>query len=163
MTGLNNKPILVIGIGNPLLSDDGVGLQLLENISKKSNELSDDIEYIDGGTQGIALLGRIANRKAILFLDAIAMGDSPGTIHELTGDEVLKHKSEKTTAHESGAADILRTAMLTGDLPASVHIIGIEPEELKTSIGLSEKVQNSLAMAEERIISCLESILDNLK
>ncbi len=163
MIGLNNKPILVLGIGNPLLSDDGVGLQLLENISKKSNQFSDKIEFMDGGTQGIALLGRIADRKAILFLDAVARGEAPGTVHELTGDEILNYKSENNSAHESGVPAILQTAMLTGDLPEKVFVIGIEPDELKTYIGLSKKVTQSLDDAEKKVVSRLNMLLESIE
>jgi len=149
-------PLLVIGIGNPLLSDDGVGLQLLEKIENRiDNEL---VEFIDGGTQGIALLGRLENRQAIIFLDAVSLDAKPGTVHYLSKDEVLSIDNKQTTAHEGNATQILKTALLTGDLPENIFVIGIEPEKLKTEIGLSETVSNALP----ETIKLIENTIHNL-
>ena len=145
MTGLSKvKPILVLGIGNPLLSDDGVGLRLLELTEQYFDENDSTIEFLDGGTQGIALIGYLSERKSIIILDAVSNNQKPGTIHQLSGNDLLSYKSSKSTAHESSATDIIKTALLTGDLPESVSIIGIEPEKLNTSIGLSNTVDSKL-------------------
>jgi hydrogenase maturation protease len=153
-------PLLVIGIGNPLLSDDGVGLQLLEKIEDKIENNS--VEFIDGGTQGIALLGRLENRQAIIFLDAVSLDAQPGTVHFLSKDEVLSIDSKQTTAHEGNATQILKTALLTGDLPDNIFVIGIEPEKLKTDIGLSETVANSLPKALELIETTINKLLKEI-
>jgi hydrogenase maturation protease len=151
------SPLLVIGIGNPLLSDDGVGLQLLKKIEKKFG--SNLVEFIDGGTQGIALLGRLENRKAIIFLDAVSLDAPHGTIHYLSKDEVLSIDSKQTTAHEGNATQILKTALLTGDLPENIFVIGIEPEKLNTDIGLSETVTKAIPDAIELIESTINRLL----
>jgi hydrogenase maturation protease len=153
-------PLLVIGIGNPLLSDDGVGLQLLEKIDEKFDH--DSVEFIDGGTQGIALLGRLENRQAIIFLDAVSLDAKPGTVHYLSKEEVLSIDSKQTTAHEGNATQILKTALLTGDLPKNISVIGIEPEKLKTDIGLSETVTNALPEALELIENTINKILKEI-
>src|SRR5271169_2822928 len=92
-------PILVLGLGNLLLSDDGVGLRLLEELARET--WSDDVEFVDGGTQGLALLPYLSERQAVMVLDAIGLGAEPGTLHILRGDDVRQlHGQRSETAHE---------------------------------------------------------------
>ena len=74
-------PILVLGIGNTLLMDDGVGVLLVEEFRCLSSLPADEVEFLDGGTQGLALLGRMAGRRALVILDAVNLGATPGTVH----------------------------------------------------------------------------------
>lgn len=159
MNGKENQlPILVLGIGNLLLSDDGAGLALLEELRKETRDPR--VEFIDGGTQGLALLNRISGRKFVLFVDAVARGATPGAIHTMTGEEVLAGSPSGTTAHETGARELLAAAMLTGDMPEAVRIVGIEPESFDTSIGLSRRVQSVLPEAVAQARSILNSFLN---
>ena len=144
-------PILVLGLGNLLLHDDAVGLRLLEMLTEGVGTSDGRIEYVDGGTQGIALLGQLANRQALIVLDAVANKADPGTIHILSKDEVLASGAGGgSTSHESSAGELLRTALLVGDLPEKIAVVGIEPDEVKTGIGLSPEVEKSLALAATR-------------
>ena len=153
----NILPILVLGIGNTLLSDDGAGLALLEELQKEN--WNGKVEFVDGGTQGLALLNRIGGRRLVLFVDAVARGAEPGTVHTMTGEEVMAGPASGTTAHETGARELLAAAMLTGDLPEQVRVVGIEPESLHTSVGLSHRVQSSLSEAAAQARSILNSFL----
>jgi hydrogenase maturation protease len=72
--------VLVLGLGNPLLSDDGAGLVLLERV-RDSGDWSDRVEWVDGGTQGIALLGVLSGRRIAIILDAVESDEPPGTVH----------------------------------------------------------------------------------
>jgi hydrogenase maturation protease len=133
-------------VGNLLLQDDGVGLRLLEALSGR--RLGDDVELVDGGTQGLALLGYLAGRQCAVILDAVALGDRPGKVHILraTGIERLQaHRS--STSHESNALELLALARLVGDAPRQIVIIGIEPESIQTGIGLSARVAAALPEA----------------
>lgn len=150
-------PLLVVGIGNPLLSDDGVGLQLLEKLQEKFD--NPDIEFVDGGTMGIALLGRLENRKGIIFLDAIALKATPGTVHILSKKEIFDIKTRQTTAHEGNAAEILKTAALLGDIPEQIYVAGLEPDELKTKIGLSTIVEKALSNGVTEIEKLIKSVI----
>jgi hydrogenase maturation protease len=148
MNGSNGtSPILVLAIGNRLLSDDGVGLDILE-LLQNDYKWDSRIEFVDGGTQGLALLNRLEDRRSVIFLDAVALRADPGTIHLLYGDEITGDSdTSPKTAHGSGAAELLAAAQLLGDLPDRIHVIGVEPEKLETSIGLSDSVQASLPNA----------------
>ncbi len=147
-TGTSLAPILVVGLGNPLLADDGLGLRLLSMLADSEKHPVTLVEYLDGGTQGIALLGRLGGREAILFLDAISRGDPPGTVHRLDATQIFGlGKKAINTAHEGGVAEILRTMTLTNDVPKHVAAIGIEPKVLSSRVGLSPRVESSLPAA----------------
>ena len=145
--------VVVLGLGNLLLSDDGLGLRLLEALAAEGW----GAEFLDGGTQGLALLAYLARRRALIILDAVALGAPPGTVHVLRGDSIAAHHA--VTAHGSNALELLAAARLLGDLPPSVTIIGIEPDCLRTGIGLSPAVEAALPQALARARAVLEAAL----
>lgn len=152
-------PVVVVGLGNILLADDGVGPRLLDIVRQYEHGHNGSVEYIDGGTQGLALLGRLTNRRAIIFLDAISAGSEPGTIHTWTAKRILqKEFSGSTTAHESSAAELLRALLLTDGLPETVIAIGVEPAETSTSVGLSRVVERALSEA----AYCADTIIQSI-
>jgi len=127
--------------------DDGAGQELLTHLERNSPEWDSQVEFVDGGTQGLALLGQFDGRKAVILLDAIRLGEKPGTVHVLTGSEVVCMAGRAGTAHEGGAPQILAALQLLGDMPQQVVVIGLEPERIETGIGLSTSVQTSLEAA----------------
>jgi hydrogenase maturation protease len=159
----DSTKILILGIGNPLLSDDGVGLRLLEEIQSNLSHLSDKIDFVDGGTQGMMLLGFLDNRPAAVLLDAIQLGASPGTVHILDAEDLLNFKGSKPISpHEGGAPELIKLSLALGELPPKVIVIGIEPEILTTNIGLSETIEKSIPEALAIIKKQIEEILRNL-
>lgn len=150
-------PVLVLGLGNLLLRDDGVGLALLEALRER---VGDDprVEMVDGGTQGIALVGLLAGRRAALLLDAVARGEAPGTVHVV--DDVEESMPPRaSTAHEGNAGDLLRVADLIGDRPGTVAVVGIEPAVVRTGTGLSRAVREALPAAVDAALAALEGTL----
>jgi hydrogenase maturation protease len=149
-------PVLVLGLGNILLGDDGVGIALLAQVRELYSDVA-EVECMDGGTQGLALLGHLSGRKALVLLDAFSEGRAPGEISVLAKAEILRIRSTQgTTAHEGNAGELLAAAQLIGDLPAQVFLIGVEPERLRTEIGLSPTVSAALPMA----LGCVQEIVD---
>jgi hydrogenase maturation protease len=154
-----SKPILVLGLGNVLLGDDGVGPALLEELVARSGESSPAVEFVDGGTQGLALLGLIANRRALVILDALGTGEAPGTVSVLTGStEISGPKECGCSAHECNAVELLSAAALLGDLPERLYVVGVQPESVCTRLGLSVVVQKSMDVALEKT----QQIVDQL-
>jgi hydrogenase maturation protease len=140
-------PILVLGLGNLLLQDDGVGLRLLELLERNS-DCGPRVEFIDGGTQGLALLPYLENRRALLVLDAIGLAAAPGTVHRITREQFERFRARRvSTAHEGNALDLLATARMLGDETGDIVVIGIEPARVSTGIGLSPQVEASLPTA----------------
>jgi len=158
-----NSKILVLGIGNPLLSDDGVGLRLLEETQNSLSHLNNKIDFVDGGTQGMMLMGFLDNRPAAVLLDAIQLGASPGTVHILDADDLLNYKgSNQISPHEGGAPELIKLSHTLGELPQKVVVIGVEPDILTTNIGLSETIEKSipktLAIIKEQILKILQDL-----
>ena len=149
ISGLADRPpVLVLGLGNLLLGDDGLGLELLAEMSKNAVLWGDQVAFVDGGTQGLMLLEEISGRPAVLILDAVDRGAGPGTVHALRDGAVTECPvSRSTTAHEGNAGELLAAAALLGDSPQEVAVIGVQPERVATGIGLSETVQKSLRPA----------------
>jgi hydrogenase maturation protease len=129
------------------MADDGAGQEILAAIQSTASEWGGQVELVDGGTQGLALLGKFEGRKAVVFLDAVRLGDKAGAVHLFTGAELLGMGGRSTTAHEGSAPDILKALHLLGDTPPEVVLIGIEPEKLQIGIGLSREVRAAIPVA----------------
>jgi hydrogenase maturation protease len=148
---------VVLALGNTLLRDDGVGVEILHALEREAAELGGAVEFVDGGTQGLALLGVLSGRRAAVILDAVALGAAPGTVHVLSADEAGRVRSRRsTTAHEGNAGELLATARLLGDLPERTMVVGIEPQEVCTGVGLSDAVARSVPEA----VECARRVLE---
>lgn len=153
------KPILVLGLGNVLLQDDGFGPTLVDHL-RQTWPNDDDIDFVDGGTVGLGLLSLFAERQAIVILDAFATGQPPGTVvvvEDLPWDEA--GSAPGRSAHEGNAAALLAVAALTGDLPPRLSVIGVEPERIATGLGLSPTVAAALPEAERQSRRLLQTLL----
>jgi hydrogenase maturation protease len=152
-----DAPLLVLGVGNALLTDDAAGLVMLEELARDAGN-DDAVEYVDGGTQGLALMGWLSGRKALVLLDAVSLGSAPGTLHVLRFPFV--HPMPRaTTAHEGSGAELLRFAALLGELPEQAWIIGIEAGSVRTGIGLSAAVTAAIP----RAVTAVRGLISNLK
>lgn len=158
-SGAGPTPILVLGLGNMLLSDDGVGPALLEQLVSSEARWDGQVEFLDGGTQGLALLGHLSGRRALIIVDALKMGAPPGTVHRLTLPELRGvSPGRASSGHESNAGELLAAAQLLDELPDRLFVVGVEPEQTTTGIGLSPAVQEALPVASDQV-SCLLSQL----
>jgi hydrogenase maturation protease len=158
-------PVLVLGLGNLLLEDDGVGLRLVEDLAKAS-AFGDGVEFVDGGTQGLALLPCLDGRSAVLVLDAIGLGQKPGTVHVLRegspcGSMEQIRARRASTAHEGNALELFQTARMLGHDFAEVAVVGMEPANLRTGIGLSPEVEASVPEALAHAQQILEEMVQS--
>ena len=141
------SPVLVLGVGNTLMSDDGVGVRLMQYLRESEPTLA-GVEFLDAGTLSFVLLPRIQDCGALLILDAAQLGEPPGTYRSLVGpgmDEFLK--SARCSVHEVGIRDLLDLARLTGSLPARRGFVGIQPGETGWGEQLSPAVAAALPAA----------------
>jgi len=156
---LDPAPVLVLGLGNVLLGDDGVGPVLLDRVRESFSGV-EEVECLDGGTQGLALLGRLAGRKTLVLLDAFSAGKAPGEVSVLAKSELLGVGTlRSTTAHEGNAGELLAAANLLGELPEQVFLVGLQPERLRTEFGLSPGVAAAIPAAVERACEIVEKAL----
>lgn len=136
-----------MGLGNLLLSDDAVGLQLLKNLSWELGD-TEDVDFVDGGTQGLALLPYLSERRSVLILDAVKLGAEPGTVHVLRDDDVVRIPARHAeTSHEGNGLELLAIAHLIGERWQQIVVVGVEPAQVRTGIGLTPEVTAGAAHA----------------
>lgn len=134
---------LVLGIGNVLLKDEGVGIRAVEELERRY-QLPDEVEVLDGGTSGIELLSYVADRDHLIIIDAIKSGKAPGTVVRVEGEDVPATFQLRITPHQLGLSDLLAAAELTDELPGTLVLFGVEPKSMEMVLGLTEEVQASL-------------------
>jgi hydrogenase maturation protease len=134
---------LVIGLGNPLMGDDGIGLAALERLAAHWH-LPPTIELLDGGTWGLNLLHRIEATGQVLFLDAVRAGRGPGDLIELDRCEVSRRLDIKLSPHQIDLREVLALAEWRGALPSRLSCLGLEPDSVELRAGLSPAVSGRL-------------------
>ena len=133
----------MLGMGNLLLEDEGLGVRALE-ILQQRYEIPPEVELLDGGTTGMGLLDDISEREHLIVLDAVQTGDPPGTLVRLAGDDVPVYFSMRISPHQLGLSDVLATLELSGEKPAEVVVLGLVPQSLEMSLELSELIAEKL-------------------
>ena len=141
--------IAVVGIGNNLLTDDGAGIHTLERFAAGNSD--NDVECLDGGTVGLALLDRLANLHGLVALDAMILGKEPGTVTVLQGEAMDEHlRNQHGSVHEVGLSDLMDALRLRGELPANRALIGIEPADMNWGTEPTESVAAAVPEAAAR-------------
>jgi hydrogenase maturation protease len=134
-------PVTVLGVGNPIMGDDGAGPQLLTMLASERHD--DRIEYVDGGTGGMELVPVVQEATRLLILDAVA-GPVPGGVVHLTGDQIPRMLAAKLSPHQVGLLDVLSAVRLLGHEPDRLEVVGVVPESVDLRIGLSASVADAL-------------------
>jgi hydrogenase maturation protease len=130
---------LVLGLGNLLCGDDGLGVVALERLRRRF-ALPDDVSLVDGGTLGLALLPTLEEAEAVWILDAVAADAPPGAQVALAGEDVEPALRERLSPHQIGVADLLDAMHWRGTWPARVRVLGLVPERIELERGLSPAV-----------------------
>ena len=139
MMSLDPKPILILGIGNILLKDEGVGVHTANKMMEM--DLPPDVEVMDGGTMGLNLLYYIEGRKKVIVIDTVLVGDPPGTIYRFTDESLVDNKPMLRTAHGIDFSDVIKTSKMLGTKPEEIVFIGIEPESLDEGLELTPTIE----------------------
>jgi len=134
--------IVVLGVGNLLLRDEGVGIHLIEKLRKMG--VAEGVELIDGGTSILDLLPRVEDVSKLIVVDAIKLGGEPGRTYRIFVDDFLLQGIEGITSlHQMGVVQTLALTRKMGMLPPTV-IIGIEPKEITYGLELSPEVEREM-------------------
>lgn len=128
----NGKPILVLGLGNTLLSDDGVGIHVLGALRERGFAGEHNgIHLRDGGTLGLTLLPDIEDASALIVVDAAMMGQAPGAVGVFEGEAMDRQLAgKKFSVHEVALSDLMDAAAFMGRRPEKRALVGIQPQEL---------------------------------
>ncbi len=142
--GQNNKnsapspSILILGIGNILLGDEGVGVRVIEAMSEI--KMPDNVELMDGGTASMDILGNLDSEIKVIIIDAVQGGGEPGTIYRFTPKDIQSPKPVFTSLHQIGLLETLSELEMVGRPPLNIVIFGIEPKNLEWGLELSPEI-----------------------
>lgn len=154
--------ILIIGMGNVLMQDEGVGVRAVEELESRYH-IPDEVVLMDGGTTGTELLAPMRNKTHLIVADAVNTGDKPGTLVRLADEEVPAFFQTKISNHQLGLSDLLALLQMSGDAPQHVTIIGMVPHYLENKLGLSPEADAGLPKMVEMLAAELNKLGIELK
>ncbi|MFZ5485198.1 MAG: HyaD/HybD family hydrogenase maturation endopeptidase [Pseudomonadota bacterium] len=135
--------IVVLGVGNILLTDEGVGVRAIEQLAERY-QIPPEVELLDGGTSAMELLDDLANCDLLIIADCVRAGKAPGTLLRLQDEEIPALFRTKLSPHQVGLPDVLATLVITHEAPTHTVLFGVEPESLATHMGLTPTVAATL-------------------
>jgi hydrogenase maturation protease len=135
--------LLVLGVGNVLMTDDGIGVHVVRQLSAEQSSLP-AVRLVDGGTLGLDLLPMVADAGALILVDAVDMHQPPGTVRVLRGAELHGALGGHISPHQVGLADLLAVGRLTGGLPDQLALVGIQPAVVGIGLELTAACARAL-------------------
>ncbi len=153
--------ILVLGIGNILLTDEGIGVRVVERL-RELYMIPDSIDIMDGGTAGMELSGDLANREQVILIDAVKTGAPAGTVVELYDEQVPNLFRTHISPHQLGISDVLGILRITGELPKHFTLFGAVPYSIDTSTELSVEFHPIMDDIVQRVVTRLAQLGVNL-
>ena len=151
----NSSDVTILGIGNLLMRDEGVGIHAL-NTLQESYTFSPDINFIDGGTIGIDLIPYFEECKKMIIIDAVDSQEEPGYITTLANEEIHYRFNTKLSLHHAGLSDVLSIIKLQEIAAPDMVLIGIQPKIVKMGLELSDVVSDKMNNVLSIIIEKLE-------
>lgn len=149
---ISDKTVLVLGIGNLVMSDDAVGVIVAQRLMEQYSFPS-WVEIMDGGTLGLDLLPKLENISHLLMIDAVETGEKPGTCVRLSGQELPIALQTKVSPHQMGLKDLLAVAELMGHAPKEMVLIGIQPGSIDMEVGLTVPVAAELDLLCNKVLT----------
>jgi hydrogenase maturation protease len=147
--------IVVLGVGNILLTDEGIGVRAIERLGGRY-KLPPEVELIDGGTSAMELLDDLANCDLLIIADCVRAGRQPGELLRLKDEEIPALFRTKLSPHQVGLPDVLATLLITHEAPRHTVLFGVEPESLATGMSLTPVVEQTLTRLVDAIVREIE-------
>ncbi|MCW2246701.1 hydrogenase maturation protease [Azospirillum fermentarium] len=149
--------ILVLGLGNILLSDEGVGVRAVEAFQAQWT-VPDGVDVVDGGTCGMDMLDIIASHRTLIVVDAVKTGAPVGTVVKITGSDVPVFFRGRLSPHQLGLSDLLATLTLTDEAPGYVSVIGCVPASMETSLEMTPGIAARIPAMVDLLVEELRSL-----
>jgi len=143
--------LLILGLGNVLCGDDGLGAVVVDRLTERY-EIPEGMSVLDGGTLGLSLLPHIEDAERVILVDAINAEAPPGSFVRLDGDDVGPAVAGRLSVHQVGVADLLDAARWRGRLPEELVLLGLVPETLEVGVTLSARVEEGLPGLVNRVV-----------
>ncbi|MDY3982791.1 MAG: HyaD/HybD family hydrogenase maturation endopeptidase [Veillonellaceae bacterium] len=157
ITAYNSEPIVVLGVGNILLSDEGVGVHVVNKL-RDTYSFTPNITLLDGGTMGMEIMSFMVGMRKLLLLDAISGEEKPGTVYQFHHQEMNKYfNNDEISMHEIGIQDVLAIRFAQDDPLDDAVVIGVEPEDLEFGLEPTQTVQAVMPDVEQRVLAVLRS------
>lgn len=155
--GQDQPKTLVLGIGNTLLTDEGIGIHVLEQLRESSSMALQQAEILDGGTLSFTLAGPIENCDQFIVIDAAELKSEPGTVRVFENHEMDNYitSGNQRSVHEVSLSDVMSITLLSGNLPEKRALVGIQPLE----IDWGEKPTEAVSAAIPEAVFEIESLL----
>jgi len=151
------QKILILGVGNELLSDEGVGVHTVKELSKR--DLPPEIEIMEGGTDGFGLIHIITDTDRLIVIDSVKGGSEPGTLYKFDIKDAPKTPDLfKTSVHQIGILEVINLSNLIGKTPETT-VIGVEPKSISTGMELTEEVKAKIPRVIELVLEEIENYL----
>jgi len=144
---------LVLGLGNLVHGDDGLGVHAIQSLSE-DRRVPSDVVLMDGGTQGLSLLPHISAFQRLLVIDAVDVGEKPGTLVRIEG-KALQHLPGKASVHQLGFADLMVALELLGESPEEVVLLGVQPLSTDWGTELTAPVRDALSNLPDVVVEQL--------
>jgi len=148
--------ILVLGLGNALMTDDAYGYRMIGELQARF-AFPEGVTVLDGGTLGLDLLPRLEGVERLLILDALEMGGTPGELFRIEGEEVPRAFASKLSVHQMGLQDLLAVAELQGHLPRELVVWGVQPDCIEMGLELSPPVEAAIEAALAAVVGELRA------
>lgn len=143
MTATGGDSLLILGLGNVLCGDDGVGVAAVERV-RRSYHLPPSVRVLDGGTLGLTLLGQFEEADDVILVDAVRTDEPPGTPVRLEGEAVAPAVRERLSVHQIGVADLLDALRWMDAFPRRLVLLGLVPRTLELGLGRSPEIDAGL-------------------
>ena len=151
-----NSKIVVIGIGNLLLMDEGIGVHTINELEK--HDLPGSIEIYDGGTGGFKLIDLMQGAARVIFIDAVDTGKAPGSVTIFSAEEVHSlYNKKKYSLHDTDLMEIIKMAEMLGN-PPMIEIVGIQPKIINYGTTLSNELAGSMSNIMNTVLRRIEEV-----
>lgn len=151
---ISPRKIIILGVGNLLLSDEGIGVHVANELSKM--DLPPEVSVVEGGTDGFRLLNIITEADRLIVIDAVRGGEEPGSIYRFDINEIKNVPTGfKTSVHQVGILEVINLSELIGKTPHAT-VIGVEPKSLEMSMELSPEVKAKVPRVIELVMNELK-------
>ncbi|MDQ7782616.1 MAG: HyaD/HybD family hydrogenase maturation endopeptidase [Desulfomonilaceae bacterium] len=150
--------IIVLGVGNILLKDEGVGVKVVEELQRRY-DFPDHVKVVDGGTQGLWLMATLQEARHLIVVDAVRGGGPPGTLYRLEKEDLPTGLRAKQSAHDSDLVEALNLCKLVDTGPETVVVVGIEPADIQPfGLELTDAVASKVDELIDRVVGELKNL-----
>jgi hydrogenase maturation protease len=144
--------VLVLGLGNILLSDEGFGVRVIETMQSRGVTLPSDCNMVEGGTMGFDLLNYLSEAKKVVVVDTVRGGGEPGAMYRFNVDDVGVRQMPMDSLHQINLYQVLQMSEHLGDRPDEIIVIGCEPKSIEMGLELTPEVQARIDKAIELVL-----------